>query len=114
MRRRAWSVTGRAASWSAGVMRRSRVPVHSAALVAYLATYRATVVSVRWPPGVIGQSCFWPQASRRAGRLAAAGVATRTPGSACVIAAMSRAVGGHYTSTQSTLHIFFISGHVLG
>ncbi len=30
----AWSRMGRSASWSAGVMRRSRVPVHSAALVA--------------------------------------------------------------------------------
>ncbi len=55
MWRRAWSRMGSSASWSAGVIRRSRVPVASAALVAYLATYAATFVSVRSPVGVMGQ-----------------------------------------------------------
>ena len=38
MSRRAWSRMGSVGEVSARVMRRSRVPVHSAALVAYLAT----------------------------------------------------------------------------
>ena len=55
MWRRAWSRTGSSSKRSAGVTRRSRVPVHSAAFVAYLATYPATLVSVSSPAGVTGR-----------------------------------------------------------
>jgi hypothetical protein len=62
----ACSRTGSASSWSAGVMRRSSAPVHSAAFVAYLATYAATLLSVSSPVVVMGRmSSSRPQASPR-------------------------------------------------
>jgi hypothetical protein len=55
MWRRAWSRTGSSSRRSAGVTRRSRVPVHSAAFVAYFATYPATVLSVSSPADMTGR-----------------------------------------------------------
>ena len=81
MRRRACSRTGSAASWSAGVMRRSRVPVHSAALVAYLATYPATLVSVSSPVVVIGPDVVFAAPGQGAGGQAGGGRGVEVDGS---------------------------------
>jgi hypothetical protein len=71
---------------------RSRVPVHSAALVVYLATYAATVLSLRSPVVVIGRMLSSrPQGRIRTGMPGAAGVSRWTVRAACSIAPVSRA-----------------------
>jgi hypothetical protein len=93
MWRRACSRTGRSAIRSAGVRRRSRVPVHSAALVAYLATYAATLVSVTSPLVVTGRMSSWrPHVRARVGSPGAAGVVTLTARAAWSMAVVSSAM----------------------